>query len=737
MRLIRSLFAVLLGLSLIACGGGGSDSKPVTPDPGSDLPSGLAQRPANTSCVAPSRPESAVNVILEPVFSKLKFNLPVGLLQAPNDNSRWFVLEQIEGRVWQFTNQPETAQGEIFLNISGRVFNDEAESGLLGMAFHPDFPATPYVYLSYTRRGAPLISIISRFTSADGGNTLDPASEQILLTLDQPSKAHQGGHLAFGSDGYLYIGFGDGGHVDFLDPFAPDDPLGHGQNTQTLFSALLRIDVNKATSEPYSIPTDNPFITGGGRPEIYAYGFRNPWRWSFDRATGELWLGDVGESRWEEVNQVQAGGNYGWSIKEGTACFPPEVQSCSDSALIDPYLQYSHADGCSITGGFVYRGAAIPELQGQYVFGDFCSGQIWRLNHDAQGQPKKQTLLSSGLGISSFAEDQTGELYVLDWFDGSIYKISPSQATGGDNNFPQLLSQTGCVDPDNPQQSAQGLIPYSVNTPFWSDHAAKARWLALPEGETITIDAQNNWQFPLGTVLAKNFELNNELIETRLLVRHTDGDWAGYSYAWREDKSDADYVAGGKTQQIDNQEWIYPSSEQCLRCHTQIANSTLGLTTAQLNRDHFYSETNITANQLVTFNRIGLFRFPILEQPEQHPSQADPFDPSQPLAQRARAYLDSNCAQCHQPGGPTRSAMDLRLTTTLAASNTCEQRPQLGALGIEDAYLIAPSAPERSILLNRMARRDLHGMPPLGSNQIDANGVALLEKWISSLTSCL
>ncbi|MEZ5594658.1 MAG: PQQ-dependent sugar dehydrogenase [Gammaproteobacteria bacterium] len=739
MRFSRLLAVSLLSVLGITACGGGSDNKNENndnkspDDPPSTLPFGLTQRPQNLSCVAPSRPVQEVSAELERVFPALQFELPVSLQQAPNDASRWFVLEQISGLIKQFENRADTTQTSVFLDLSDRVYNDDYESGLLGMAFHPAFPDKPYVYLSYTRQGAPLVSYISRFRSADGGLTLDASSEQVLLTLDQPSIVHQGGQLSFGPDGYLYIGFGDGGHAGFLDANASVDPFGHGQNTETLFSSLLRIDVDNG--QPYAIPADNPFVAGGGRPEIFAWGLRNPWRWSFDRATGRLWLGDVGEFNREEINLIERGGNYGWSVREGSSCYPPEQQQCQRQNLIDPFFEYDHADGCAVIGGFVYRGEAIAALQGQYVFGDFCSGEVWRLAGDAVGQPVKHSLIQGGFLLSAFAEDQAGELYVLNWEEGAIFRLR-AQRTTTESAFPQLLSATGCVDPADPSQPAAGLIPYQVNAPFWSDGAAKQRWLALPEATTIQIDSAGDWLFPPGAVLMKNFELSGELIETRLLVRHQDGGWGGYSYAWREDGSDADYVPGGGVWQRQGQGWIYPSSSQCLRCHTTASKIVLGPETAQLNGDLHYPDSGITANQLLTLDHIGLFAQPLGGQAEDYPVLADPADPMASLEQRARAYLHSNCSQCHQPAGPTRLGMDLRYTTALADTGICDEPPQTSALGIENARIVAPGAPERSVLLSRINRRDLYRMPPVGSNQVDSAGVALVDAWIAQLTDC-
>jgi glucose/arabinose dehydrogenase len=351
-------------------------------------------------------------ITLERVFPNLHFDRPVALLQAPGVNNRWWVVEQ-SGRVLAFANAPQVNQTVMFIDLSDRVDAGPAEAGLLGMAFHPDFANNHQVFLSYTRRGNPLVSYLSRFTSLDGGQTLDPGSETILLTLDQPFANHNGGGIAFGPDGYLYVGFGDGGSAG--------DPQGNGQNTTTLLGALLRIDVDRAT--PYAIPPDNPFAQGGGRGELYAWGFRNPWRWSFDRATGALWVGDVGQAQWEEIDRVERGGNYGWNLREGAHCF--NAATCDSTGLSDPVTEYSHAEGCSVTGGYVYRGTTMPALQGVYLYGDFCSGRLWGLACDATGTPHAQVLQDTGIAISSFAEGDDGEVYVLDYRGGGLYRVGP------------------------------------------------------------------------------------------------------------------------------------------------------------------------------------------------------------------------------------------------------------------------------------------------------------------------
>ncbi len=391
-RGIAATSAVLLAAALGGCGGsGGSDPAPVSdPAPG------------------------PVAVRVERVFAGLAFSSPVALVPEPTaSGSRWFAVEKA-GVVRAFPEDPGTTNADVFVDIADRVEAGPGEAGLLGFAFHPAFGENGEVFLSYTApgpgSGVALVSRVSRFRSPDGGATLDPSTEEIVLAVDQPFTNHNGGQIAFGPDGYLYLGLGDGG--------SGGDPLGNGQDTGTLLGAFLRLDVDGGI--PYAIPPDNPFAGGGGRSEIFAWGFRNPWRWSFDAATGELWCGDVGQGEWEEVDVVRRGGNYGWSVREGAHCFP--TPGCDATGLTDPVAEYSHAEGCSITGGYVYRGSAIPALAGTYLYGDFCTGTVWGL--PPGGTPR--VLAESGLRLSSFGQGPDGEVYLLDFAGGGIYRLGPS-----------------------------------------------------------------------------------------------------------------------------------------------------------------------------------------------------------------------------------------------------------------------------------------------------------------------
>jgi len=294
---------------------------------------------------------------------------------------------------------------------------------LLGLAFHPNFSANPRFYVDYTRRLSTgrLQSVIAEYqVSATDPNQADPTSERQILMVDQPFDNHNGGQLAFGPDGFLYIAFGDGG--------SGGDPLGNGQKTDILLGKILRIGVDPpfAAGKQYAIPPDNPFVSGGGLPEIWAFGLRNPWRFSFDRADGRLFAGDVGQDNWEEVDLITKGGNFGWNIMEGKHCYPPSVTSCTMAGLILPIAEYSHnaAGGNSIIGGFVYHGSAIAGLAGTYVLGDLSSGHIWGLKQDAMGTWQLTLVLTHNLTISSFGQDAAGELYVVDYGNGTVLRLT-------------------------------------------------------------------------------------------------------------------------------------------------------------------------------------------------------------------------------------------------------------------------------------------------------------------------
>lgn len=335
-------------------------------------------------------------------------NRPV-FLADPN-NGRMYIVEQ--PGVIRILKQGQLLTTP-FLDIRSRVGSQGNEQGLLGLAFHPNFAKNGYFFLNYTRRDGN--TVIARYQVSMDPEIADPATEKILLQVNQPYANHNGGMLAFGPDAYLYIGLGDGG--------SGGDPQGFGQSLDTLLGKILRIDIN--TEEAYTIPADNPFAAGGGKPEIYAYGLRNPWRFSFDRLNGDLWIADVGQNIWEEINYLPAGAtpgvNFGWDYREGT--HPFEGNPPQGLALADPVFEYNHDAGCSVTGGYVYRGASLPEWNGIYLLGDYCSGTVWGIMPSSSGGWQAQVLFQLDANIASFSEDAAGELYLLD-LSGRVYRLA-------------------------------------------------------------------------------------------------------------------------------------------------------------------------------------------------------------------------------------------------------------------------------------------------------------------------
>jgi uncharacterized repeat protein (TIGR03806 family) len=450
-----------------------------------------------------------------------------------------------------------------------------------------------------------------------------------------------------------------------------------------------------------------------------------------------LWLADVGQNAWEEVDLVTLGGNYGWRCNEGAHDFSPNACGNEQPPPTDPVAEYDRSRGVSITGGYVYRGSAISSLQGRYVFGDFATGNIWHIARNTTPTLQVTTpAIASGLSISSFGQGNDGELYVVD-YGGGLYRIQ--ETGGGTNTIPTMLSATGCVSASDPKQPASGLIPYAPNAPFWSDSAAKDRWIAIPNNTTMTVLSSGDWDFPNRTVLMKNFRVGTRLIETRLFMRHPDGEWAGYTYEWNDAQTDATRVIGGKEAPKTGltDDWIFPSEGQCLTCHTAAAGRSLGIETAQLNGTYAYPSPGRSANQLVTHSSIATITPAITQDVATLAKYPNPLDTATgTLGERARAYLHTNCSQCHRPSGGTPVNLDFRYTTALSATNACDVVPTAGDLGLTNARIIAPGVAGSSVLVARMNTRGANQMPTIGSNTVDMDGVALITSWINGLANC-
>lgn len=725
---------VLLSLAaIVACGDDaapdvtGKDAGPPTV-----APFGLDVRPSNTTCKPPARPDFDSSVTFEPAFNGTTFVAPIALRVAPGDASTFYVVQR--GGQIMAIKRGDTNKRQ-FLAFPAGVINDQGEGGLLAFAFDPKWPATPEAYVSYTTFSADspanMRSVVARFKSNDGGQTLDYGTLTEIFTVQQPFVNHNGGDISFGPDGFLYYGLGDGG--------SGGDPNKNGQNKDKVLGKMLRIDVSGTDgARNYKIPPTNPFAAGGGAPEIFAMGLRNPWRWSFDTQTGDLWVGDVGQSAYEEVDIVKLGGNYGWNAREGRHCYEPKTD-CPVTGLIDPIAEHPRSEAQSITGGYVYRGTAIPALIGKFIYGDYPTGSVWAVQDEGGGQGTPLKLGNAGAtnNLVAFGQDAEGEVYTILIAKGTISMMKPAKAAAP-STFPDRLSKTGCVDTQDPKRPANGLIGYEPNSPLWSDGAKKERFMALPDGKTIKVNTDGDWEYPVGTVFMKTFFLDDKRVETRLFMRHDDGVWAGYSYEWNAEQTDATLLLGSKTKTIGAHEWQYPSGVQCLQCHTERAGFSLGLETAQLNGDYVYASTNRVSNQLKTLDHIGLFDAPLLaagQDPSALPKLPNPLSQDGTAESRARSYLHANCSNCHRPPDG-RTQIDLRFSTAFGATKTCDVKSTVEDFGIADAAIIKPGDPKKSIMSLRVHALDARRMPALGSKVVDDKGVLVLDTWIQGVATC-
>jgi uncharacterized repeat protein (TIGR03806 family) len=431
------------------------------------------------------------------------------------------------------------------------------------------------------------------------------------------------------------------------------------------------------------------------------------------------------------VDRIVPGGNYGWPIREGNHCLSDP--GCGAAGLIPPVVEYPHTDGVAITGGVVYRGSDLPALAGRYLFADFVSGKLWALTSDAtSGAPVAELLANTGQNLVAFAELTDGEVLAVDMGTGTLRKLARAAPPASTAAFPQTLGATGCFDPANPTRPVAALIPYDVNAALWADGAEKERYFAIPDGTRIHVGADGDWDFPDGSVLVKTFLLGGRRVETRLLMRHPGGTWAGYSYEWSDAQDDAALLPAGRTTEVAGQTWSFPSRAECMECHTGAAGRSLGLETAQLDRP---ASSGAGANQLTTLDALGVLDAHLAPASSGAARLAAPGGPDG-LEARARAYLHANCSNCHRPNGPGGGPADLRYTTPLRDMRVCDVAPDHGDLGIAGAMLLAPGDPARSVLSARMHALGTGHMPPLGTHEVDAAGVALVDGWIASLGAC-
>jgi putative heme-binding domain-containing protein len=693
-------------------------------------------------------------------FPKVKFHHPLLMARVPGSD-RLVVGEQA-GVLHSFPNRAD-AKPELFLDLRKELKTIQLHPGakdidaVYGLAFHPQFVKNRQCFVCYTLRGKDGRqrnladgSRVSRFTVTRAEPPrIDPASEEIVLTF--PQGGHNGGDIHFGNDGMLYISTGDGSTPN------PPDALNTGQDISDLLSSILRIDVDRHDEgKKYAIPKDNPFVNfKGARPEVWAYGFRNPWRMAFDAQTGELFVGDVGWELWEMIHRVERGGNYGWAAMEGPQ--PVKPDKAGPTPILPALIELPHTISCSVTGGRVYHGKKFPELRGAYIFGDWETRRLWAARFAGDRCKEMPELTRPSVRIVAFGEDNDGELYFLDYDGGTVHTIERNDGGAKNLDFPTKLSQTGLFQSAKDNLPAVGVVPFNINVRQWQDGATAQHWVAFPgesfanlhAGKGKPLPGNVDWHnfrlhFPKDAVLVRTLSLGGKRVETQIL--HFDGvDWHAYSFAWRDDQTDADLVpADGAEKEItvDKQQrvWQFHSRTQCMSCHSSWSEYALAFQPEQLHRPGPDGR-----NQLAAFTESGMIHRldekgkplpPFNAEALAHePKLVDMADKGQPLEARARSYLHTNCAHCHTFGGG--GAVELRLPFTVSVSEmkAVGVRAVRGDFGLPDGEIIKAGNPWHSTLFFRMSKFGRDRMPHLGSDLPDEAGLTLMEEWITKIPS--
>ena len=749
---------------------------------------GQLVRQPNTTFNLPAELATNNGYTTENAFGSLTFDNPICVTSPPGEKERMFVVQR-NGSIVLVTNlnSTPTKQATPFLNLNDVpglvVANDsrlttEGECGLLSMAFHPDYATNGYFYVFYSFEkniGSAwrLFERIARFQiSATDSNIANPASQTPLITQYDEASNHNGGDMAFGGDGYLYISVGDEG--------AGGDSYNNARFiNKDFFGAILRLDVDQKAENlipnphsqalpgtnpfpsavhtgTYKIPADNPFIGATVwhnqtispitvRTEIYATGLRNPWRFSFDPPTGRLFCGDVGQNNREEIDLITKGGDFGWSWREGSVAYnsgpSPTSPPASGFNPVGPIHDYNRGDGHSVTGGMVARGDRLPELVGKYIFADYGTGNVWALTENA-GTWNRSSILNL-LGICEFGTDpRNGDLLLVRL--GSNSNIQRITRTYSGTVPPATLSATGAFSNTPNLTPNAGVVPYDANLPFWSDYALKQRWFAIKNTtSTFGFNTTGNWTLPTGTIWVKHFDIETKRgdpttkrkLETRFIVK-TASDIYGITYRWRADQTEADLVnEDGESvpMTIDvngiptTQTWRFPSRGECRTCHTAQGGHALSFNTHQLNRSHLYGAQ--TLNQIAALSNAGYFTSPVAETGTL-PAFAAAGDASQSLEWRVRSYLAVNCVSCHQPGGSGLGNWDARITTATDSAHLINGLLVDNGSDTDNRFVV-PGDLTHSMLIKRLQGITANRMPPIGSNETDPAAIQLVTDWIS------
>lgn len=695
-----------------------------------------------------------------PAFPRLKTKEPLAVVPEPGRDS--FLLIECNGyvpirksRVCRLPNDSNATATESLLDLDESIYD---------ATFHPQFAENGYVFFGgngrFAEGNSDFEDRVLRYTMDRATGRIDAGSRTVIMKW--PSHGHNGGALRFGRDGMLYVTSGNGS--------SDSDEWSSGQDLTRPLAKLLRIDVDHpAPGQFYSIPEDNPFVrTAGARGETWAYGFRNPWRMSIDAATGYIWTGENGQDLWEYARLVRRGENFGWPVMEGSHPFHQQRKP-GPTPITPPLIEHSHTEFRSLTGGFVCRGTMFPSLTGCYIYGDYSTGQVWAATQHDGKLTRHECIADTPYSIAYFCETPQGDILLADYLGNAIQKLEPAPPATHTPPFPHRLSETGLFRDTATHAPHPALIQYEINAPAWHDGASIQRYVALPPNGRMEFMDQFGWNLPDGAAAVQTLSQNGRRIETRVLLRQQ-SEWNAYTYAWDDGGRDAELVEKeGRSLGT----WRIPGRQECTLCHSRAANYVLGLSTVQLNRRGADGE-----NQIAKWERLGLLQADHSKREEQEwrrefgalklselatqqrmdlvlplegqrppakgstllpvaaaelPRIVNPSDSTASLHDRARAYLHANCSHCHVRSGGGNSNMQLAAHIEDEAMEILDQQPMHGTCGVADARLVAPGAPQRSLLIARPAMRGSNQMPPVGPALPDPAGIALLAEWIYSL----